>query len=68
MVAPLWVARDTWPEEIGKWDHIRGMTYLLDAKRQIAVDLHYTLRWTLQRHNQALEAVQEILDREKGER
>ena len=34
---------------------------------QIAVDLHYTLRWTLQRHNQALEAVQEILDREKGE-
>ena len=34
---------------------------------QIAVDMHYTLRWTLQRHNQALEAVQEILDREKGE-
>ena len=27
VVAPLRVARDTWPEEIGKWDHLKGMTY-----------------------------------------
>ena len=27
VVAPLRVARDTWPAEIQKWDHLQGMTY-----------------------------------------
>lgn len=27
VIAPLRVARDTWPEEIRKWDHLRGLTY-----------------------------------------
>ena len=27
VVAPLRVARDTWPEEIRKWDHLRGLDY-----------------------------------------
>ena len=27
VIAPLRVARDTWPEEIGKWDHLQGLTY-----------------------------------------
>ena len=27
VVALLRVARDTWPEEIRKWDHLRGLTY-----------------------------------------
>jgi len=27
VIAPLRVARDTWPEEIRKWDHLSGMTY-----------------------------------------
>ena len=27
IVAPLRVARDTWPEEIRKWDHLEGMTW-----------------------------------------
>lgn len=27
IIAPLRVARDTWPEEIGKWDHLKGLTY-----------------------------------------
>ena len=27
VVAPLRVARDTWPAEIRKWDHLRGLTY-----------------------------------------
>ena len=27
VIAPLRVARDTWPEEIRKWDHLKGMTY-----------------------------------------
>ena len=27
VIAPLRVARDTWPAEIQKWDHLRGLTY-----------------------------------------
>ena len=27
VVAPLRVARDTWPAEIQEWDHLQGMTY-----------------------------------------
>ncbi len=27
VIAPLRVARDTWPLEIKKWDHLSGMTY-----------------------------------------
>ena len=27
VIAPLRVARDTWPEEIRKWDHLKDMTY-----------------------------------------
>ena len=27
VIAPLRVARDTWPEEIEKWDHLKGLTY-----------------------------------------
>ena len=26
VIAPLRVARDTWPNEIAKWDHLRGLT------------------------------------------
>jgi len=27
VIAPLRVARDTWPAEIEKWDHLKGLTY-----------------------------------------
>lgn len=27
IVAPLRVAKQTWPEEIEKWDHLKGLTY-----------------------------------------
>jgi len=27
VIAPLRVARDTWPDEIQKWDHLHGLTY-----------------------------------------
>ena len=27
VIAPLRVARDTWPEEIRKWDHLKGLRY-----------------------------------------
>lgn len=27
VIAPLRVARDTWPEELGKWEHLNGLRY-----------------------------------------
>ncbi|MDO4514999.1 MAG: SNF2-related protein, partial [Lachnospiraceae bacterium] len=27
VIAPLRVARDTWPSEIGNWDHLKDLTY-----------------------------------------
>ena len=27
VIAPLRVARDTWPSEIKKWNHLKGLTY-----------------------------------------
>ena len=27
IIAPLRVARNTWPAEIRKWDHLQGLTY-----------------------------------------
>ncbi|WP_038113510.1 SNF2-related protein [Veillonella montpellierensis] len=27
VIAPLRVARDTWPSEINKWNHLKGLTY-----------------------------------------
>lgn len=27
IIAPLRVARDTWPREIAKWEHLKGLTY-----------------------------------------
>src|SRR5690625_7633568 len=27
VIAPLRVARNTWPEEIEKWSHLKGLTY-----------------------------------------
>ena len=39
VVAPLRVARDIWPQEIAKWDHLKGLTYSVivgDQKTRIA--------------------------------
>ena len=39
IVAPLRVARDTWPAEIEKWDHLKGLTFEVavgDEKNRIA--------------------------------
>ena len=27
VIAPLRVARDTWPSEIKKWEHLKGLSY-----------------------------------------
>ena len=41
IIAPLRVARDTWPAEIQKWDHLRGLTYSVavgtEAERKAAL-------------------------------
>ena len=41
VIAPLRVARDTWPQEIRKWDHLKGMKYAVavgtEAERKAAV-------------------------------
>jgi SNF2 family DNA or RNA helicase len=41
VIAPLRVARDTWPAEIDKWDHLRGLTYAVavgtEAERKAAL-------------------------------
>ena len=41
VIAPLRVARDTWPAEIRKWDHLHGLTYSVavgtEAERRAAL-------------------------------
>ena len=41
VIAPLRVARDTWPSEIKKWDHLDGLTYSVavgtEAERKAAL-------------------------------
>ncbi len=41
IIAPLRVARNTWPEEIRKWEHLKGMTFSVvvgtAAERQAAL-------------------------------
>ncbi|WP_147564916.1 DEAD/DEAH box helicase [Clostridium tyrobutyricum] len=35
VIAPLRVARDTWPAEIKKWDHLNGITYSVAVGSEI---------------------------------
>lgn len=41
VIAPLRVARDTWPEEIEKWDHLKGLKYAVavgsEVQRKVAL-------------------------------
>ena len=49
VIAPLRVARDTWPEEIRKWDHLRGLKFSVavgtadERKQAIALSPQITL-------------------------
>ncbi|WP_035618205.1 DEAD/DEAH box helicase [Lacticigenium naphthae] len=47
IIAPLRVARDTWPSEINKWDHLQGLSYSLavgtDKERKDALMKRATL-------------------------
>ena len=41
VIAPLRVARDTWPSEIAKWDHLKNLDYAVavgsEAERKAAI-------------------------------
>ena len=47
VIAPLRVARDTWPAEIEKWDHLQGLTYSVavgtEAERRAALMANTTV-------------------------
>lgn len=61
IIAPLRVARDTWPAEIEKWDHLHGLTYkvavgsegqrlaALRQKAQVYIINRENLEWLIQR-------------------
>lgn len=56
VIAPLRVARDTWPAEIQKWDHLQGLTYSIavgtERERKAALmmntDIHIINRENVQ--------------------
>ena len=54
IIAPLRVARDTWPAEIQKWDHLKGLTYSVavgtEAERRSALQKN-TLIHIINREN-----------------
>ena len=37
VIGPLRVARDTWPAEIEKWEHLQGLTYSVAYRHFIAL-------------------------------
>ena len=54
VVAPLRVARDTWPQEIGKWDHLKNLTYSVivgDQKTRIAAVNKEAMVYIINREN-----------------
>ena len=54
VVAPLRVARDTWPSEIRKWDHLKNLTYSVavgDEKERMAATMAKTDICIINREN-----------------
>ena len=74
VVAPLRVARNTWPDEIGKWDHLSGIRYSViigtPAERQSALradaDIFIinreNLTWLMQQDKRYLDFDMAVLD------
>lgn len=54
IIAPLRVARDTWPEELDKWDHLAGLTMAVmvgaPAQRRHALHTDADI-WVINREN-----------------
>ena len=56
IIAPKRVAAGTWPQEIGKWDHLRGITYSVvmgDAKKRRAALMKPAFLYIVNRENVA---------------
>ena len=54
IIAPLRVARDTWPAEIEKWDHLKGLDISVivgDVKPRIAAVHHPAMIYIVNREN-----------------
>ena len=54
VIAPLRVARDTWPDEVRKWDHLSDLEISVivgDAKTRTAALLHPALVYVVNREN-----------------
>ena len=54
VIAPLRVARDTWPEELDKWDHLKGlrMAVMVGTPQQRRQALHQDADiWVINREN-----------------
>lgn len=54
IIAPLRVARDTWPTEIEKWDHLQGLDISVivgDTKTRIAALHHPAMIYVINREN-----------------
>ena len=54
VIAPLRVARDTWPDEIRKWDHLHGLSYSVaigSEKERIAALMQPALIHIINREN-----------------
>lgn len=54
IIAPLRVARDTWPTEIEKWDHLKGLDISVivgDVKTRIAAVHHPAMIYVVNREN-----------------
>ena len=54
IIAPLRVARDTWPAEIEKWDHLQGLDISVivgDTKTRIAALHHPAMIYVVNREN-----------------
>ena len=74
IIAPLRVARDTWPEEIRKWDHLKGLTYSVavgsekERKAALMQDTHIhiinreNLKWLVEKSRLPLDYDMIVID------
>ena len=54
IIAPLRVARDTWPDEVGKWGHLKDLEISVmvgDVKQRLAALNHPALVYIINREN-----------------
>lgn len=74
VVAPLRVGKTTWPEEIGKWDHLAGLTYAVaigsvaerlsavKAKADITIINRENVEWLIEKSGVAFDYDMLVID------